>query len=745
MTRRPAHRERLRIERLEDRLTLSNDTVAGAVAFPFPTINNISIEWPIIGDDNLNAAVTVQYRRLGDVSWSTGMDLRRIPAGANVGFTWPNKVAGSIFDVQSNTTYEVQLSLNDPDGGSVVRTGTVTTRAVPAPMAGAPIRNATPATLNSVLSTANPGDIIELGAGSYSPFTVTRNGAAGQPIVIRDSNGDAVINGPGGAGNAIDLTNRSFVIVDGLTINNGRVKLNGANTVAVVRCTINASADGILALTVAQNLYIADNRLIGQGQWLESQLGANGFDGGEGIQVIGPGHVVEHNYVKGFRDLISLIEDSPGSNQRSIDIIDNDLAVATDDGIEADFSEGNVRVMRNRLTNCFMGISSQPSLGGPTYFIRNAMYNIILHAFKLHRGSVGDVGLHNTIVKNGDAFSVYSGVPHSRGFFRNNLFIGGPGGVYNTYDNGPGRVTDLQYADATNSFNFDAYGSTAPTFYGRIGSVNFVGLAQMRATTTETNAVQVDLGVFNASVAYPSDPLASEMPPPDMRLHAGSPAENAGQFIPNIDDGYSGTSPDMGAFEFGAAIPAYGPRIAPRIVSTQVNDGSAQRSRVTSLALTFNYIVSFAGPVASAFALARTGGGAVSFAASASIINGVTVVTLSNFTGSETEFGSLSDGRFTLTALANQISAGGLQLDGNGDGTGGDDYHFGDTQGLFRLFGDVNGDQTVNGFDLGFFRNSFGTQLGDANYLGYMDFNGDGVINGFDLGQFRTRFGTMLP
>ena len=66
--------------------------------------------------------------------------------------------------------------------------------------------------------------------------------------------------------------------------------------------------------------------------------------------------------------------------------------------------------MRNRITNCFMGISSQPSLGGPTYFVRNVMYNVVLHAFKLHRGSVGDVGLHNTVVKNGDAFSVYSGV-----------------------------------------------------------------------------------------------------------------------------------------------------------------------------------------------------------------------------------------------------------------------------------------------------------------------------------------------
>ena len=68
---------------------------------------------------------------------------------------------------------------------------------------------------------------------------------------------------------------------------------------------------------------------------------------------------------------------------------------------------------------------------------------------------------------------------------------------------------------------------------------------------------------------------------------------------------------------------------------------------------------------------------------------------------------------------------------------------FGDAQGLYRFFGDVNGDQNVNGLDFGFFKNAFGTQTGDANYLSYLDFNGDGVINGFDFGQFRTRFGTM--
>jgi hypothetical protein len=177
---------------------------------------------------------------------------------------------------------------------------------------------------------------------------------------------------------------------------------------------------------------------------------------------------------------------------------------------------------------------------------------------------------------------------------------------------------------------------------------------------------------------------------------------------------------------------------APTVTGISVNAGAQQRSRVTTVDVTFSTVVTFSGPVASAFAFTRNGGGALGgFSATANVVGGVTVVTLNNFTGAETEFGSLVDGRFTLTVLANQVSAGGVNMASNAT--------FTDTNGLFRLFGDVNGDRTVNGFDLGFFRNAFGTQTGDSNYLSYFDFNGDGVINGFDLGQFRTRFGTTLP
>ena len=58
----------------------------------------------------------------------------------------------------------------------------------------------------------------------------------------------------------------------------------------------------------------------------------------------------------------------------------------------------------------------------------------------------------------------------------------------------------------------------------------------------------------------------------------------------------------------------------------------------------------------------------------------------------------------------------GGQLDGDGDGTGGDDYVLTGSvaNGLFRLFGDVNGDGSVSGGDFGAFRLAFGTSPGWA-------------------------------
>jgi len=174
---------------------------------------------------------------------------------------------------------------------------------------------------------------------------------------------------------------------------------------------------------------------------------------------------------------------------------------------------------------------------------------------------------------------------------------------------------------------------------------------------------------------------------------------------------------------------------APNVSNVVVNGGASQRSRVTSLTVTFDRVVQFAGEPASAFVLTRDGaGGSVAFATAVSTFNNLTTVTLSNFTGSETESGSLRDGHYTLTALANQISTGGQQMT--------TDFTFGDTQGLFRFFGDINGDRHVDIADFGLFSQ---TIFNPTNYNSAFDFNNDGVIDIADFGQFSVRIFTPLP
>ncbi len=112
---------------------------------------------------------------------------------------------------------------------------------------------------------------------------------------------------------------------------------------------------------------------------------------------------------------------------------------------------------------------------------------------------------------------------------------------------------------------------------------------------------------------------------------------------------------------------------------------------------------------------------------------GQTVARL-NFTGSQTAFGSLVDGRYQIAVDRR------LVLDSGGRAMAADysaNFH--------RYFGDVNGDARIDIADFGVFSLGYGTQSGQANYVGYLDFNGDGRIDIADFGQFALRFFTTLP
>ena len=536
-----------------------NATTPGAVTTPYPTVINLSVEWAISGDDNNNGVVGVRFRPTGAAGWLDAMPLRRVPAGSTEGFTWDNKHSGSILDLQPDTEYEIELTLSDPDGGSDTRTVTARTRPVPRAAANATVKPATPATFSTVASGAQPGDIILLADGDYAGFTFQHDGNPTEPIVIRAENPKMAV-----FSDDVRLDSRSYVYLEDLTVN-GMIKFNNAVGIVVRGCTVNTPHSGIVSMSNGvENGYFCDNIVLGPTGWSDASVGASGDNLGEGIQVTGPGNVICYNYVKGFRDAISTMEDTGANNQVSVDIYNNDIEVGADDAIEADFTMGNTRVMRNRISNSFMGLSSQPGLGGPAYFIRNVMYNIIYSPFKLYRGSSGDVAFHNTVVKCGDGIMIVPGRTVDWAYFRNNLIIGGEGGgTYGGYGNGSGRVIHCPDCQPNCDFNYDGFGSIGTgTFTGNIGGNTFSSLSEMRNNTTETDAVELDMSVFTTAVEFPASGPFPERAIPDLRILANSAAADVGVVLPNVNDNYSGSAPDLGAYEAGAALPHYGPRVS---------------------------------------------------------------------------------------------------------------------------------------------------------------------------------------
>ncbi|RME44377.1 MAG: hypothetical protein D6791_13325, partial [Chloroflexi bacterium] len=155
------------------------------------TDQHIGLRWQVQGDDNLNAGVSVRFRRQGATAWRDGLALMRTHPNLNgEGNSRPdNRFAGSLFWLQPDSTYEIELALTDPDGGGETRVVTATTRAygglVPRPLPGARELYVVPGNgggdgspanpfqgLQAAADAAQPGDLIHVAPGTYAPFTL---------------------------------------------------------------------------------------------------------------------------------------------------------------------------------------------------------------------------------------------------------------------------------------------------------------------------------------------------------------------------------------------------------------------------------------------------------------------------------------------------------------------------------------------------------------------------------------------
>src|SRR4051812_49618422 len=97
------------LHRVETAAAPGSAVTAGEFVIDPPTLINLGFEWFIQGDDNRNASVEVSYRKSGETPWRQAMPLlrlqgERIKQGDQLDVTAPNMFAGSILDLEPDTS-----------------------------------------------------------------------------------------------------------------------------------------------------------------------------------------------------------------------------------------------------------------------------------------------------------------------------------------------------------------------------------------------------------------------------------------------------------------------------------------------------------------------------------------------------------------------------------------------------------------------------------------------------------------
>ena len=463
------------------------------------------------------------------------------------------------------------------------------------------------------LRKAEPGDTFLIHAGLYignrrnyvdpygltfdGTYLLTAKGTAEKPIVIKAAGDGEVVFDGDGAFRLFDVMGTEHHIFEGITFRNTEVAfwagvkdVAGAKGLTVRHCRFESVGAGITTeFSGSTGFYIADNVFIGRDDprrvlgWASPGLyGAHPINSYFAIKVYGSGHTIAHNAAAFFHDGIAISTHGVPDPERNdwavaIDIYNNDIFVTGDDFIEGDGGVHNIRIMRNRgLNAAHTALSAQPIFGGPAYYIRNVIYNTPV-ALKFSNPA-GVYVLHNTLIAEN---STNQQVQNAH--FANNLFlgtnratavasIGGPT-PYSTYDyNGyrpnPGVENNFTWAGARAGGAVTPPAAPAPGG-GRGGGQNqsFRTLAELAAATgQETHGIEVDYDIFE-SLKPPSPPPNSgtygtpyEAADLNFALKAGGKAVDAGKPIPNVNDGFAGRAPDLGAHEVGQPLPVYGPR-----------------------------------------------------------------------------------------------------------------------------------------------------------------------------------------
>lgn len=519
-----------------------------------PTFECIGLYRGYAGDENANSECTMQYRVKGAAAWKQGHPL------------WADRkrheYRGSLVHLEPGTTYEIKLSCADPDGGSGTKTLEIATWRERFP----------------------EGKITKVEPGQKTVH-ITESGTPTAYHVVQPAVGRlATVDAASEADNCV-LIDADYVIVRNLKLVNAKynaleVKKNH-HDIVIEHCEIvnwgpsgpgridykrsfygQNKASGIRVLHNCARIVIQHCSIHDPRGWSNSWRKKD--DPKYRVHPMGPAaigfvqtrgnHVIRYNHCYSSEGHYYDDTIGGGNNPKSgnvkcdTDIYGNIASHCRDDALEIEGYNENVRIWGNVLHHALVSIATacvgynnpktEDDLYGPMYIWRNICYEGWLaegiqtgRATKL-TGSGPIYYYHNTVSVPGKK-KVTTGLSAV--------------GQAKAKEGSPGQALNFT---AKNNI-FDCGTSVSKSFV--IPSSNFMdynlhlktprGRPEWGAHRIVTRELKL---VRQGEYSYVLAP--------------GSPGTDAAVRIPNFNDTFSGTAPDMGACEPGAWLMRVGPQ-----------------------------------------------------------------------------------------------------------------------------------------------------------------------------------------
>lgn len=543
-------------------------------------------------------SVTVRYRTTaGPGAWQTGHPLLRISTTGNeAGPPAPivDSFAGTIFDLTPGTTYDVELT--HVESGQPNKTTEIqrTTRSLPATSGTANRTANSVATIGTQFAAVNPGDVLEIAAGTYdvSSLTLSRSGTAASPIYIRGaSRTGTILRDTTGTVLTIAASHVVFerLSIVGSSVDSGTnasstgIVISGARTNVTVRDVTMTGVDrGVIGSAEQTGALVYNCSFTGNNLWNSTYIDSNITWNDTGVELPGFGNCIFNNTLTAFGDTIAFAStQGDGYQSEGNYCYRNRINKSCDDTIEFDYCQRNIGMYDNKITNCAAAMSVSPAFAGPFYYFRNIIVNTARGPYKWNGQDVGSTGIlvyNNTIVRvdgesavQGYGWIQFQDQGIGNWSYRNNILIyrSTPTGVLWFGLTGLNPM-DMDYnAWFPNSSVTWSSGADYSTMTLAIAGAGQTATTPLFGTSTRRHEHDkvTTTNPFVQTITLGSNHLTEYTADPDLTLAGGSAPKNAGIAIPGITDGFSGAAPDMGAIIAGRAAVTYGDPSNPAVPS----------------------------------------------------------------------------------------------------------------------------------------------------------------------------------